>query len=250
VRPARRLDPIRSIVASYIEDVGSLSYAHARALRAAVPRDQPLHTSHWFDEGAARARRATNLPIREALDIIDGFLRWCHRRYLVPTEHVAIQLAQLELLRRRHGAPHELMKLPEVGPDSHITREHCAQIVAQWEGMSYVVALTATCRDDELAMLIDASAFQLVTHLAEHDGVPLRLERLDPAALAIALAEQSSDADYFATTILNGVAVLYQRFAERGWVAPRVAADLALQLRGLARAAERLEPTKAAAPLN
>jgi hypothetical protein len=247
-RTTRPRDSIRSIVSEYLESARPVPPPRARALKAAVPRDVRLYSSNWFRDGVTRGRRASSLPTLEVIAVIEDFTRWCASRRLVPEDHACLQLAQLELLRRRHGAAPQVLVFPEVRSSSWLTEMHLVEVVSHWEAMSYAAGLAEDGDDEETAMLVGIGAFELASHLSVADGVPLRLERLDPAALAMAIATREADhlpppPEHFTTVALQGAAVLYERAAKRGFVDSEVARPLVSQLRALALAYADPRPT-------
>lgn len=223
---------------------------HERALRAARRTSYPLHTSHWLEGGVQRAMHASGLSALDAVELLDAFLRWSYAGERVLQADVAIQLANLELLRRKHGAPAATVVLPDPLPGDDLTPKEVRELVMEWEGLAYGTCLLEKEDDEVTAEELASSAYLLVRHLAEADMLPVRLDRLDPAALAVELQSHRDDpalpalVPEFEPSVLGNVAVLYERSAARDILPDTTARRLARDLRALSMA--YAEPRSAA----
>ncbi|MBW2463829.1 MAG: hypothetical protein JRH11_19420 [Deltaproteobacteria bacterium] len=232
----------QGLAARYLKSRTDASATHGRALRAAMPRDVPLYTSHWLAAGAKRGRKASGLGAFQMIALLDDFLGWCYATGVVPQHDAAVCIAQLELLRRREGAEPEVVALPEPRGPGELNPEELRGLVASWEAMSYGAAVFQTRDDHAVQALLGGGIMTLTMHLAATDGVPMRLDRLDPAAFALELdAQEPSDElgpapDGYVSFVLEGASLFYERCAERGYVDEDRAAKLSAQLAGLAMA--------------
>jgi len=240
----------RHLALAYLKSKPETSAKYAKALRAALPRDVPLYSSNWLAAGRARAQKASGLNAFEALDLLGDFVRWCHHLGHVPPPDGAILLAQLELLRRRAGAPPGTVTLPEAQSPGQPTATELRHVVAYWEAMSSCAALSEEDDDRTLFAMVAAGAFEVARHLAEADGVPMRLDRLEPAAFALSVdtepppevaADLPPRPEHYAPLVLEAASLFYERCAQRGYVDAAVAADRCAQLSSLAMAYHQRE---------
>ncbi|RLB49506.1 MAG: hypothetical protein DRJ42_20865 [Deltaproteobacteria bacterium] len=232
----------RGVATEYLKSRPDAPGTLGRALRAAMPRDVPLYTSHWLAAGAARGRKASGLGAFQMITLLGDFLEWCYERGVVPQHDAAVCIAQLELLRRSEGAEPGTVTLPKPRGPGELNAEELRGLVASWEAMSYGAAVFKTSDDRAVQALLGGGIMTLTTHLAATDGVPMRLDRLDPATFALELdAQEPSDElgpapDGYVSFVLEGASLFYERCAERGYVDEDLAAKLSAQLAGLAMA--------------
>lgn len=238
-RPRRRRSP--RPLRSYLRQVRPpLSSQEKRALRAGFPRSRALlPTSLWLAGGIERARSASGLGAVEVIALLDAFVRWTHAIGIVPVFDVALQVTQLELLRRRAGAAPRAARMPTPRRPDEPTPEESALMVAHWEALSYAHRAAEPGDDDDTCRRLLIGALGACGHLASAHGVPVRWALLDPVQLAVeqmgAPAESGGvpKPDGYTACVLDSTALLCERGGEQGWIDPGVAADLARELRTL-----------------
>ena len=235
----RRWTRDQELVACFAKDV-ELTPTERRLAAAAVPKMSRFHTSHWLAGGIDRARQQTGCGVLTAIDVLERMQRWAHREEWIAQHDAALQLCGLELLRRRHGAPARTIQLPEPLRPFEVPVKDLLALVAQWEAQSYCLAhAKPTDSEMDLQILVGAS-LQWVGHLADTDGVPVRLDRLDPSAFAVELMDTPEDLgpppEGWVPMMLSWVAEIYDRLVARGNMAPDAAAPIITQLQSLAMA--------------
>lgn len=223
----------------------SRSPSDERALRAALRTSEPLATSHWFQGGIQRAAAATGIGPLEAIDLIEAFLVWAYTKKLVPQTDVAVQIAQLELHRRAHGAVPRAITFPDPLPGD-MQVDALVEVVCQWEAFHYAACAFDRKDGDGAAMALVAVMSELARHLASTSGLPIQLDRLEPARFATHLeAHRTREPgpipvpDAFEPYMLEGAAEAIERLAARGVLPLATARDLARDLDELALAFTR-----------
>lgn len=211
-----------------------------RALVAAMPARDRYHTSHWLEEGVERIERAAGCTAMEAIDLLERLQRWAHRTGRLPHHDAAVQVANLELLRRTRGAEPRTVELPAPARPGDLTPLQIRVVVTQWEAFAYAAGLSDDDEPEYDRMARFCAATMLIAHLAETDGVPARVDRLDSAAFALDLEVRERD-DFHAPRglamhVLEWSADIYARLGERGFLHAPVARRLAEELRALATA--------------
>lgn len=221
-RRARRMGTSSAHVRKFVAAEG-LDVTEARIAQAAMPAPWRYHTSHWLEAGLERAVKRTECTALEAIAVIERMQRWAHRIGRVSQKDVALQTAGLELLRRRYGGEPRVIALPEPLRPTELAVDELRMLVAQWEGMSYGMAITKPGDTDLEKEMLLSSAIVFAVHLGEVDGVPIRLHRLDPEAYVAWLRDKHGsdgpgDADNdtrWLAQMLACIAELYACVAER-----------------------------------
>lgn len=223
----------------YVEQADPPAWA-ARALRAALPGGLLPTSSNWILDGVERARQACSSDPLAILDVLFDFAAWCYARDPARQHDLAIELAQVELCRRRHGADPRPVAFPEPSDPDFMDARRATGLVAQWEAASYARGLEEPDDPPDIGMRFFAVALSWTSHLADVGGVPIRPEQLDPAAFARDLEELPATIGEiarprgFLSMVLAGVSELYDRLADRGMVDEELARAIAEELLVLA----------------
>ncbi len=218
---------------AFIRQVGG-DAVQERALLAAMPPRRLYHTSHWLEAGVERVRRVAECTVMEAIDLVERLQRWAHRAGRLPQLDAAIQVANLEMMRRREGAEPRAVELPGPTRPGDLSPLQVSGVVAQWEAWSYGIGLSDGDESELEGLSRVCAALTLILHLAFTDGLPARLERLDPEAFARSLdAKEREDPDAppgFTANTLRWSCDFYRRLAERQILRPPVALPIAEEL--------------------
>ena len=215
---------------------------HERVLRAALRSSYPLKTSHWMKGGVQRATHATGLSAFDVIDVLEAFVRWAYANELVPQLDSAVQVAQLELLRRQNGAEPRAVSFAEPLANEDFRPDEVVEAVAQWEALSYAMFIREPQEDQTIFERLFAVTLTLARHLAATSGLPIQLHRLEPSRFAAELdSHRTRDVghpwpvpEHFEEVVLVGTAMVLERLAARGFIDPSIADELILELDALA----------------
>lgn len=192
----------------------------------------------------ARAQVASGLERIEVLEHVGEFIRWCYERDAARQSDLVLHLAQNELLKRDHGASPRTLSLPSAPHDAALDHDGVIGVVTSWEIQSYAGALLEPSDGPHDADMVFFGVLGVVLFLTERDGVPVRLEQLDPDTFCADLLAAPTDLGGlprpggYLRTMLEGAAELYRRVARRETIARDLAQSIASRLDALAILAE------------
>ncbi len=210
-----------------------------------MPQSSNTLADHLERVAPERPRRLVLLEALRAL------ILWCYEREPHRQHDLALHLVQNELLRRRAGAAPVPVTFPSPPAGAPFTAAQIVELVADWEASSYAASLTLSDGElDPLTTLLVAS--EVTTYLASADGLPVRLDRLDPLAYREHVEAMDENIGGrpkpvdFTAYLLDSTGELYALAIERGLLDPTIGYTLVAQLRVLADLSEG-EPGIAAA---
>jgi len=216
----------------------------ARALRDALPGGVLPTASHLVGGIVERTHAATGLRVEVLLDVLRDFAAWCYARDPARQIDLALHVAQNELLRRAHGAAPRTVTFGDPPSGAPLTDDEVRRVIVQWEAQSFAMGLERPEDGADERVMRYCVALAVVGTLAETDGVPARLEHLDPDALYDALEDGPDEIEGiarpegYAALMLDGAAELYARLIEHGALEPRAGRALIARLRALAALAD------------
>jgi hypothetical protein len=200
------------------------------------------HSSNWISP-ALDGLSASGLPPGwaplDVLDALERLQRWAYRDGRLAAIDVGCQLLNIELLRRRLGAPGRLVEPPALRSDEAIDERELRRALTQWEALSLGAFAASHGGDGPSGMMLHTAAGLLVEHLAETDGLPARWDRLDPAAFAVALPsllgpELPSPPPGFLPALLDAAAFVVEVLGPRTDLTPEAVATKSRELSALA----------------